>query len=212
MVVMNANVFANTSFVAMRALVRGLIDKVEFRHHGIGVLQGYVVENADPEIRIHIWSPKLLKPGIDESGDIHDHRFDMISHVMLGKICHEQLHERRDPDGEYEMLALTHARAAADTGYHGPTTPIPGRYAATRSFLVIDEACSYTFQSGKFHRSPLLKGVDLSVTVVEKHRQRDDVQARLLYPVNKPPVMAFGHRVDKDLIRAIVQEAKEKLT
>lgn len=75
----------------MRALVLKAIPFTIFRHHGIGVLQGYLAENAEPEVRIHIWSRRLLKPGMDVSGDVHDHRFDMVSHVLCGSIEHEEV-------------------------------------------------------------------------------------------------------------------------
>ena len=48
---------ANTQ--TLRALVERLLPSLEWRHHGIGVLQGYVREDADPEIRVHIWSRDL---------------------------------------------------------------------------------------------------------------------------------------------------------
>lgn len=201
----------------MRALVRSLIDRIEFRHHGIGVLQGYVCENVEPEIRIHIWSPKLLKPGIDVSGDCHDHRFDMVSHVLQGAIVHESWIPTAAENGDHEMLTLTHARAAADTAYHGPTSPLPGRFKVARQEFIIHAGNSYSFPAKKFHRSPFSypfaggHGSEIAVTCVEKHNQLED-PARLLYPIASPPVMAFGHRPDPELIRSIVAEAKEKLS
>lgn len=206
---MYTELFRNPSVRAMRAMALQLIDQVAFRHHGIGVLQGYVTENCEPEIRIHIWSKVLLKPGIDVSGDIHDHRFDMVSHVLHGAVIHEELDETPDPDGDHVMMSLTHARAAAATEYHGPTTPLEGRYSVKRKRHVICAGSSYSFRQARFHHSPLHDGA-LAITVVEKHCQ-SEIPARLLYPVGKDPVMAFGHRPNQDLVKAVLLAAKDCL-
>lgn len=205
-------IFKNPALCAMRALALSAFDKVEWRHHGIGVLQGYVREHSEPEIRLHVWSRRLLKLGMDLSGDIHDHRFDMVSHVLYGFVEHEEVAEREDPEGGYAMMALTHARAAADTNYHGPTTPLPGRFKVTMAKHVIDEGYSYSFKAQRFHHSPLVGGPDdVAVTCVEKHRQQD-APARLLYPVKHEPVMAFGHTPDRSTILSVLAIARDGLS
>lgn len=206
---MNTKIYENPAFRSMRALVVECLDRIDFRHHGIGVLQGYVVENTEPEVRVHIWSRNLLKPGMDVSGDVHDHRFDMVSHVLYGTVLHEELIEREDPNGDHTMMALTHARAAAETNYHGPTTTLAGRYSIERKLHKIHAGLSYSFPAQKFHHSPH-SGADVAVTVVEKWQQRE-AQARLLYPVDYEPVMAFGHTPDPELIRSVIATAKERL-
>jgi hypothetical protein len=208
---MHTEIFKNHAFRSMRALVSSMIDRIEFRHHGIGVLQGYVQENTEPEIRVHIWHNSLLKPGIEISGDVHDHRFDMVSHVLHGAVVHEELNETPDPAGDHAMMALTHARAAADTAYHGPTTPLVGRFSVARERFVICAGNSYSFPAQKFHHSPLPYDLsDIAITVIEKHNQ-SELPARLLYPYGRDPVMAFGHRPDRTKIQSIVKYAKERL-
>lgn len=54
---------ANPSHLALRAAVRAAFPSLSWRHHGIGVLQAYLVEDADPEVRVHVWHPSLVKPG-----------------------------------------------------------------------------------------------------------------------------------------------------
>lgn len=207
---MNTEVFKNPAWLAMRALVLSAFDRIVWRHHGIGALQGYIVENVEPEVRVHVWSKRLLKPGMDQSGDVHDHRFSMVSHVLAGTIDHEEFREYEHPEGRYEMMALTHARAAADTNYHGPTTVLVGRFHVMRNRISISAGQSYTFPAQQFHRSPVDRG-EVAVTCVEKHGQVD-VPARLLYPVDREPVMAFGHEMDQGLINSVLAEAKSKLS
>lgn len=103
---------------------------------------------------------------------------------------------------------LTHARAAKETGYHGPTEPVPGRFAARKTSFCIEQGYTYRFPAGRFHRSPVLPGV--AVTIVEKHNQ-SDASARILYPAASPPVMAFGHEMDWSVIGPVIRRATEAL-
>ncbi len=201
----------NPSVEAMRAMALALLPQMSWRHHGIGCLQGYLTEDRDPEVRLHIWSHRLLKPGMEESGDIHDHRFDLVSHVLAGVVGHMEVIPELHDYGEWRMMALTHARAAKDTAYHGPTQDLPGKFAARFNQYVIETGLTYGFPAGRFHRSPLVvRGNNVAVTCVEKHRQKD-VSARLLYPAGKSPVMAFGHERDMELVGSIVQAARRSL-
>jgi len=201
----------NPAAHSMRALARQAIRSMQWRHHGIGVLQGYLSEANETEIRIHIWSRLLLKPGMDISGDAHDHRFDMVSHVLCGVVAHEELEAIAAPDGDHRMLALTHARAAADNKFHGPTEDIEGTYRVERQLHLIEAGSSYTFSALEFHRSPIVGGPDdVAVTIIEKHNQQD-VRARVLYPAAHPPVMAFGHDMDAALIRDVLDRANAAL-
>jgi|GEM_PF-5941673 len=198
----------NRSTPAMRAMALALFPSMQWRHHGIGVLQGYVIEDCEPEVRLHVWAPELVKPGMSESGDIHDHRFDLVSHVLCGQVAHEEIFPEESDDGKWAMLKLTHARAAKDTGYHGPTEPLPGRFHARRASYLIDEGHTYRFPAGRFHRSPVLAGV--AVSCVEKHHQSPS-SARILHPIDLPPVMAFGHEMDWSVVGPVLEKARKAL-
>ncbi len=201
----------NPAHRALCGLALNIIGRLQWRHHGIGVLQGYITENTEPELRLHIWSPRLLKQGMDLSGDAHDHRFDMVSHVLCGTVEHDELMPTEDTDGDHAMLALTHARAAADTNYHGPTSPLPGRFKVARHPFKFTAGTSYSFRAGSFHRSPL-RGLreKVAVTCIEK-REQQDVSARILYPIAHQPVMAFGHDMDQALVDDVVAVAIRSL-
>lgn len=186
-----------------------LFPLMSWRHHGIGLLQGYVVEDAKPEVRLHVWAPELLKPGMDVSGDIHDHRFDLVSHVLAGAVGHEEILPEEADDGEWSMLKLTHARAAKEQSYHGPTELLQGRFHVRRSSFVIESGYTYRFPAARFHRSPLLARI--AVTCVEKHNQTS-ASARMLYPTALPPVMAFGHEMDWAVVGPVLQRAREALS
>lgn len=53
-----------------------------WRHHGLGMLQAELSE----ELRIHIWHPRLVSPGMVWPRCVHDHRFDITSAVVIGEI------------------------------------------------------------------------------------------------------------------------------
>ncbi len=201
-------VIDNDRFVSHRAFAAMLLDSIQWRHHGLGMLQGYITENYNPEIRLHIWSPLLVKPGIETNGDIHDHRFDMVSHVLYGEIAHEIVTPWRHPEGEYAMMEMTHARAAADTLYNGPTKPLPGLFGTDRATFVIKAGESYRFPERRFHRSPLR--YDLAISVIEKWNQ-SAAPARMLHRIDSPPVDAFGHVPDAALITKVLDQAAKAL-
>jgi len=192
---------------ALAATLLHAFPSISWRHHGIGVLQGYLVEHTEPEVRVHVWHPDLIKPGIEANGDVHDHRFDMVSHVLIGDVVHEEWHATAEPRGDFTATLLTHARAAADSKYHGPTTPTDERYAVETVRFVIPAGYRYSFPARAFHRSPV---VDLAVTIVEKHQQRTD-PARILHPASAPFVPAFGHDEDAALLVHVLECARAAL-
>jgi len=208
---MLTTVLQNPNTHSLRALVAKIFPSLQWRHHGIGVLQAYVAENVEPEIRVHVWSRKLLKPGMDESGDIHDHRFMMVSHVLTGVVGHEEVIPEVKTGGGWRMMQLTHARAAKESAYHGPTTELPGEFDVRTNTMFIPTGHSYRYPAQRFHRSPLpLDDERVAVTVVEKWQQ-SDAPARILYPIDKPPVMAFGHDMDFSLVAGVLAKAMAAL-
>lgn len=55
---------------------------MQWRHHGLGMLQAELSE----EVRVHIWHPALVSPGMAWPRCVHDHRFDITSAVVVGEI------------------------------------------------------------------------------------------------------------------------------
>lgn len=66
---------------ARAALERTSLDALAWRHHGLGMLQSELNTN----LRVHIWHPKLrhIDGGLRA---VHDHRFDLVSAVIVGSI------------------------------------------------------------------------------------------------------------------------------
>lgn len=142
--------------------------KLNWRHHGIGVLQAYLHE-GDTETRIHIWHPSLVLAGFDETnGLVHDHRFSFDSYVLLGAICNERFTLEPDPAGEWVKYGVTNARKAmADYGsFHEPLGLLnDSRYSAQRQSIWYQAGEEYTMNAREFHSSRVN---ELTVTIVVK--------------------------------------------
>ena len=55
---------------------------LEWRHHGLGMLQAELSES----LRIHVWHPTLVSPDMPWPRCVHDHRFDLQSMVVVGAV------------------------------------------------------------------------------------------------------------------------------
>lgn len=175
---------------ACEALASG---KLNWRHHGIGVMQAYLEEGGSIEHRLHIWSRSLLKDGIDVSGNAHDHRFDMVSHVLFGAICNTEYELVESASGTWTTMTLVHARAAgAENNYHAPMQPTGKRYIAYPRARIIREGDKYHFPARHFHTSSV---GGFTITWVEKYNQSEE-PARIVHPIDIPAVPAFGHTPD----------------
>lgn len=170
-------------------LLVALWPQLKWRHAGFGALQSYIREGAERELRAHIWHPSLIKAGIEESGLCHDHRFDMRSSVLAGRIIQTEI--RLDPacDGDWETLRVLHAREAMERGgsFHHDPIPTGDYFYRTPVVYRIDAGYGYTFDKFAFHET---RAYGVTITLVEKSNQ-EDVNARILAPRGKPVIHAF---------------------
>lgn len=197
-------------FIPIGTLLR-VWDKLEWRHHGAGMLQAYVPTKRDPEqveYRVHIWHPALFVKGMEDSGQIHDHRFSLFSSVLHGTLRHDEVTLVDEPeDRKYEIYECVHARkAAAENDFR--IMPVKPRrtYGVRYRGFVIPERHRYYFPSRVFHRS---WAHSLTITLVAK-RYYVPGPARLLAPVNTEPVHAFDPKREID-IKYFVQKAHREL-
>jgi len=189
----------------LRATVARSMPHLQWRHHGIGVLQAYLVEDASKEVRVHVWHPSLVADGIESSGQIHNHRFHLRSTVLLGEIEHEEFHLRPDEDaGDWQRWTVFHAR---DPRNQNRPAPVAGFYRAERITGVIGAAQTYLFSRGAFHRSRV---ADWCVSLVTKHDQRDE-PAMILAPRGTTPLHGFLVARPEVDVAGVVREAAERL-
>lgn len=189
--------------VGLRALARAwLVQNCRdgWRRHGIGLLQRYVAEGSGSEVRLHIWHPDLIRPGIAQHGDAHDHRFDLCSTVLHGTLVHEHLVVASRPPFEpavvYDVHQVLHARINPEGAFAeepmrcvpGPLSPKAKRVEVHPLRYEMQAGTTYRFPRGEFHRS-IPHG--LVVTLVTKTNQID-AGARILALPGSPPVPAFS--------------------
>lgn len=179
-----------------------VLPSLTWRHHGIGVLQAYIREQVEPEVRVHIWHPELVRPGIVGQGDAHDHRFDLESTVLVGRLFETLYIPERDNARRFDAWHVENARSAGPSrGFDGACHPVETDIGMTVQLRVHEQGTTYSLERGRFHRT----SVDaLAVTVCTMHEKRG--QARLLVPAGTEPVHAFGlHAPESQASHAIRQ-------
>lgn len=187
-------------------LVARAIPTLKWRHSGLGMLQAYMREGKTNELRVHIWHEELRREGIEESGLLHDHRFDLHSVVLVGRITNVEFELIRDPNGAWQLHEVVHARAAAGDKHapnDGLVTALPQRYRATRDELDIHRGSEYFFPKRAFHGT---YHNQLTVTLVTKSNQ-EDVPARIMAPYGKPVVHAFAEPLPESAWARSISEA-----
>lgn len=175
-----------------------------WRNHGIGMIQAYLHENTEPEVRIHIWHHSLIRPGLHENGSIHDHRFDMTSDVILGELTEKVYTPTLDAEGDWEPWSIVNARSAGkENGYDGDCTPTGDRFSLSTEERTHREGYSYTLPRGVFHESAAKA---LTITVCTMSQKRG--QARTLAKRGLAPVHAFGAPASTETIQKVLEEAQ----
>ncbi len=190
----------------LRVLAAALLSSrfLEWRHHGIGLLQCYVTDEWKPEVRIHIWHPDLLIQGMEKSGQIHNHRFSLKSTVLTGCIGHAEFNLKPSIYGAWQKWTVLNARKGAE-----PPQPADGiRYDADIRHGTIYAGETYEFPVSKFHKSNV---TELAVTLVTKHDQVD-TRAMILAPHDTVPVHGFDPDRPKPDMERYVEMALKALT
>lgn len=173
----------------LRAALVASWESLRWRHHGIGALQAYLREHTDPEIRVHIWSQKLVRPGIIGHGNAHDHRFDLTSYVLVGGLRDTRYAVTADISGDWSVRTVENARSAGpDKNYDGEHGEPMFHGFVERDVREFGAGSAYWIPRGDFHSTE--PTAPLTVTVCAMSRKKG--LARLLVPRGEEPVHAFG--------------------
>jgi hypothetical protein len=172
---------------ATRQLVARLLPALEWRWHGIGLLQAYVCE-GERELRVHVWAPRLMLDGIATSGNAHNHRFRLRSTVLTGVLRHTEWHLSPDSRGDHDLWDFPHARLQTEET-RASMRQLGQPCSVFKLPALIGAGEVYEFERGAYHSSEPL--TDVVVTLVEKLDQVEE-SARVVAPLHTPPVPAFG--------------------
>lgn len=191
-------------------LVESLIPHLKWRHNGLGLLQAYVREGQESELRVHIWHRSLQHNGIEDSGLIHDHRFDLTSCVLFGELAQTEFDLYETPIGAWQTHSVVHAREAMAKHAinDGDVTAQPERYGANVSVRFIQQGDVYRFPKRRFHCTS--NESNLLITLVTKSAQ-EKAPARILAPWGKPVVHAFADTLPESEWAPILQQAQAAL-
>lgn len=170
----------------LKLAVAKLLPHLNWRHHGIGVLQAYLHEGRDYEARVHIWASELELPGIEASGNAHNHRFHMTSTVLCGALLHTEY--QLVEGNSFEFYDFVHARLQTEDT-RDAMRKLDAATGAVQCRARIGAGDRYSFERGAFHSTHPLS--DIAVSLVEKTDQIER-KAQVLAPTGLQPVPAFG--------------------
>lgn len=207
----NHGLIQRDEYSAFCGLVLAAWDGLGWRHHGLGMLQAYLLEGEEKELRVHIWDPELVDERAVFSGSFHDHRFDTTSYVLEGSVPHKPvtLNPLGDVGDPMEIYTVKNARAAReerDTGlfeYVGPAT-------YSMDWMKFHAGSWYSFPKQTFHQSAPI--VDRAVTLILKTKQVKEYARILVPPGTTPTHMTRGFELSPDRFNEIVAGAKARLT
>lgn len=191
----------------LRAIVANAMPRLQWRHSGLGMLQAYILEGNQQEVRVHVWHPSLKLPGIDGAGLGHDHRFDMTSCVLTGQLTHVEILTSPDPAGDWKVYEVVNARKALmETGTQaGEFRLIEETVRITKHAMPISAGSVYFFPKSSFHETQ--PDSQFVITLALKTNQHTS-PARVLCRVGREPLNAYGTPLPKTQCDLILAEAK----
>lgn len=154
----------------------------EPRFHGNGFVQLYL--DAHRTKRLHVWHPNL--PPTVGNAKIHDHRFDMESHILCGMIRHEVFYGVENTKGAYELGELNCIDKMEANIRHLGCFDI---FSMGQSFLA--PGSYYTFPARNLHTTDNASD-GIAATLIFKPQEYPDIFPRIVYPVGEIPDIAFG--------------------
>lgn len=160
------------------------------RFHGNGFIQLYLSSTT----RLHVFHPSF-PPKVTNSL-IHDHRWDMHSHVLLGQLTHSTY--KLTPMGFMSVYEAPEASKAHSLERKGSNynTLFTGR----NTFAAGSE---YWLPQHEFHTS---EASELTMTFIEKSNQ-SRYPCRIVAPTNETPDHAFGYTIPPSAMWSAIEEA-----
>jgi hypothetical protein len=142
---------------------------------------GFVQLKLDDERRIHFWHPS--HGAITPEDELHDHRYDFVSHVLAGKILHEVWTWKADDAGDHEMVEVSCKPGSS-------TLPVSVGMGAIKMAArhIFEAGNQYAFSADGFHRGGAPEG---AITFLTRGHVIKDV-ARVIRPVGHPSVCPFS--------------------
>jgi hypothetical protein len=184
---------------------------LRWRHHATGLLQAYIPN--DSSMRVHIWHRGLKQ---NDSGEMHNHRFTLQSHVLVGSLTHERLLLTPDEEnGTHDIWDIPGASQGSNETLrlHDRTSVKGSRVSIERTERTQFKAGdSYTLMKWDFHHARQEPDdAELTVTFVRLLDKEHGRAASLLHPSGHTPTHAFTEAPEPPVIIALLNAAAFEL-
>lgn len=176
-----------------------LSDPLQFRHHGLGMLQSQPFPDGS---RIHFWHPDLIDPTLE--APIHTHRWDLTSQIKHGKITDELITLKPAVDGKY-----VEQYTANSSNLNPPTLDNAQRYNISSVFRQYKTGETYSVARGAYHYTHIEAP---TITIVQ--RKGIGGFSKVLAPIHVMPRNGVSLQ-DRDLIayyHALFLETWQEIT
>lgn len=144
--------------------------------------------------RMHFWHPELPAFGAEE--ELHDHRYDFHSRVMVGSTTHEEWYFTEATDGSFEMI-----EKSCQPGNEIPPRRIAlGDVRKGGSYTMV-AGSEYHFPHDRFHRIK----TERCVTLLTRGEIVKDV-AKIIKPVDTPDFCPFETKIEDSRLWEIMDD------
>jgi len=165
-----------------------------WRMHGIGVAQKYV----DEDVRVHVWHPDLSLIGIE--GGIHDHRWELTSHVVYGSLIQEEWLHTPDENGFW--VKWLHGNQGDRS-----ITCTEELFSLRPVTAIIHPGQVYNFPRGCYHRSTI--DMEMAITVVERSDRSG--QSSAMIPAGVVPQNGLDVTPGEPVLQRVLARARHLL-
>ncbi len=196
---------------ARQLALRTDFQRMRWQHHVLGMLKA----EFDEGLRIHVWHPRLRVLPLEGLRDVHDHRFDLTSAVIVGTIYDIRYYVEREALGDgwtkTELWELRHGVGETGSGCSTATDAVKlgdhWTYPYSRSHYPAGK--TYRISARAFHTTRV---TDLAITVVHRSNFDDGRLARVLGDASggKSPIVPDSPE-ERSLRDSVLQDAEAAL-
>lgn len=158
---------------------------------------GFIQLKLNANQRMHFWHPSLMKDVPDE--ELHDHRYDFTSHVLVGQTTHEVwdfISDEKYETGPYDVVETNCKPGQPEN----PTVIQTGDIKLNSSYTMV-AGSQYSIHKDMFHR---IKATNC-VTFLERGPVAKDV-ARVIRNRENPFVCPFSNPKPVDELWTYIDE------
>lgn len=150
---------------------------------------GFIQLKLSDDSRIHFWSPDIAR---HEREEIHDHRYNFVSHVLYGTL-HFELYE---PTPMQHDHVYTHELFQTDCapGCLGTEPKVHPVTITKRGSYDLPEGSEYWFSSEQFHTT---EGTTFAVTYLEREAKTKQF-ANVIKPKGAPVSCPFATKLSEE--------------